>query len=529
MQTSKFGSNFIKSLVGFVFALSVTFSAASASGAVLPTSDGAEAQQPSVLDEIERLNLLINGIDQDQYIVNSGDTFNIRIWKPGLESSEIEVTVIQGKIFLEMIGDVELAGFSLRQAVDRITNNYEERFSQFRVHVTLSSMRVFNVIIAGEVNKPGFYQVNPLTRLSNLLELAGGTTNIGSGRSVRISDSEGSSKNYDLFSFGDSGDVSRNPLIREGDSVFVPVRYGIVTVAGEVLKPGAFEIVEGNTLFSLLDFFKGISPGAYREKLVLQRPSASAVQGEGRYAITTFTWNDLTGDFGKKTVLQDGDILNVQSTVEKEFVIVQGLVVNPGQYLFMKGMRVTDLLNAAGGLQIISDNASASTSNLSGKTTTTRVTNIISISGLYKVMLERVDRQTGHTSHLFIDLADLLILNDSTQNIELMPGDVLSIATHSDMVYVHGMVAQGGFFPYDPNNTVRDYIFLAGGPQKDGDMGHAKLTRDGSTIHADINTEAKPGDTIYIPPGRKYTIRDTVSFVSNLVTFYLMIDKILER
>lgn len=525
MQTSKFGSNFIKSLVGFVFALSVTFSTASASGAVLPASDGAKAQQPSVLDEIERLNLLINGIDQDQYIVNSGDTFNIRIWKPGLESSEIEVTVIQGRIFLEMIGDVELAGLSLRQAVDRITNNYAGRFSQFRVHVTLSSMRVFNVIIAGQVNKPGFYQVNPLTRLSNLLELAGGTTEIGSGRSVKISDSEGSSKNCNLLHFGDTGDASQNPLIREGDSVFVPVRYGIVSVAGEVLRPGHFEIMEGDTLFSLLDFFKGISPGAYREKLVLMRPSASAVQGEGRYAITTFTWNDLTGDFGKKLILQDGDILNIKSIVENEFVIVQGLVVNPGQYLFMKGMRVTDLLNAAGGLQIVGK----PTLNIAGQPTTAIGTNITSISGLDKVMIERVDRQTGRTNRIFINLIALLISGDYTQNVELMPGDVLSIATHPNMVYVHGMVAQGGFFLYDPNNTVRDYIFLAGGPRKDGDMGRAKLTRDGSTIHADINAEAKPGDTIYIPSGRKYTIRDTLSFVSNLVTFYVMIDKILEK
>jgi len=467
-------------------------------------------------------------IDQKEYIVGSGDTLNIRIWEPGSESTMYQMTVTQGNIFLEMIGEVEVAGLSLEKAIDIITRKYTENFPNFKVHVALYSMRVFEVLVTGQVKFPGYYRVNPVTRLSDLLQLAGGTTSIGSSRNLKVSYKDGSSQTCDLFSFREEGDTGQNPLIRRGASVFVPVRYGFVEVKGDVLRPGKFEILEGEDLSSLISFFKGIAPDAYRGRIVLKRASTSSgTVHEGRYILKRFNWDEISGESGKDFPLQDGDILDVRSI--KQFVIVQGLVVRPGEYIFTEGMRLLDLLNDAGGLGIVGkgDVGEPGGGTLE-ETTTTAASKTINISGDYNAMLKRVGRQKGEIEYMEIDLTGLLFGGDESQNVELLPGDVITITAQLDSVYVHGMVREAGFFPYNSANTVRDYIFLAGGPTPNGEIGRTKLTTGGDTFHVDLNRVPKTGDIIYIPQSEQYTYRTNMSFLSNLATFYLMIDNIMD-
>lgn len=461
-------------------------------------------------------------IDQDLFIVNSGDVFSIRIWKPGLESSEYPAAVINGKIFLEMIGEIVIAGLSLRQATENISKIYAEKFPQFKVYVTLSSMRMFNVLVAGQVTAPGFYTATPMTRLSDMVEMAGGFLPNGSARSVKVSSGDGKSNAFDLFKFGDAGDAPQNPMLKEKDSVFVPVRYGVATITGDALKPGDCEILEGDTLYSLKQCFKGIAPQGHRGRLVLKRPTASAVSGEGRYTITALTWEDFNGEAGRNILLTDGDTLEIGGPAESEFVIINGQVRLPGQYLYMKGMRVSDILNSAGGLKIVSDTKEVpSDARLSE-----RQAYAASVSGVYKLLINRVNRQSGNIDTILINLTSLLVLDDEEQDIALMPGDVLSVTVNLDVVYVHGMVARPGFFPYDPSYTVRDFIFSAGGPAREGDIGRAKLTRDGKTRPADLNEKLISGDSIYVSTDVKSSTRNNISFISNLITFYLMLDRV---
>ncbi len=461
-------------------------------------------------------------IDQDIYVVNSGDVFSVRIWKQGLESSEYQAAVINGKIFLEMIGEIDVAGLSLRQAVEKISKNYAQRFKQFNVYVTLSYMRTYNVLVSGQVQNPGFYAATPMTRLMDIINMSGGILPTGSKRSARIADKDGKSTVFDILKFGDSGDTSQNPLIREHNSVFIPVRFGVATVKGDAIKPGECEIVEGDALYSLKDCFIDIAPQGHRGRILLKRPSASAISGEGRYTIVPLTWDGFNGETGRNTLLTDGDILEIGGPAESEFVIINGHVNSPGQYYFMKGMRVSDLLNSAGGMKIVNTEQDM----IADTRLSARQASAASISGVYKLLINRVDRQSGEINTILIDLTSLLVLGDNEKDIELMPGDVLSVSANLDVVYVHGFVARPGFFPYDPSYTVRDFIFSAGGPARDGDIGRTKLTRDGSTRIVDLNKKLKPGDSIYVAADVKSSTKNNLSFISNLITFYLMIDRI---
>ncbi len=461
-------------------------------------------------------------IDQDIYVVNSGDVFSVRIWKQGLESSEYQAAVINGKIFLEMIGEIDVAGLSLRQAVEKISKNYAERFKQFNVYVTLSYMRMYNVLVAGQVQSPGYYAATPMTRLMDIVNMAGGILPTGSKRSATIADKDGKSTVFDLFKFGDSGDASQNPLISEQNSVFIPVRFGVATVKGDAIKPGECEIVEGDNLYSLKDCFIDIAPQGHRGRILLKRPSALATSGEGRYTIVPLTWDGFNGETGRNTLLTDGDILEIGGPAESEFVIINGHVNSPGQYYFMKGMRVSDLLNSAGGMKIVNmDQDTIADTRLSA-----RQASAASISGVYKLLINRVDRQSGEINTILIDLTSLLVLGDNEKDIELMPGDVLSVSANLDVVYVHGFVARPGFFPYDPSYTVRDFIFSAGGPTRDGDIGRSKLSRNVKTRTAELDEKLEPGDSIYVAADVKSSMKNNLSFVSNLITFYLMIDRI---
>jgi protein involved in polysaccharide export with SLBB domain len=92
----------------------------------------------------------------------------------------------------------------------------------------------------------------------------------------------------------------------------------------------------------------------------------------------------------------------------------------------MKGMRIADLLSAAGGLEIAIPKNEESTVQVSGKSTTANIYDKISISGLSKVILERVDRETGAVERILVDINAIIVLGDETKNIELMPGDSLT-------------------------------------------------------------------------------------------------------
>ena len=100
-------------------------------------------------------------------------------------------------------------------------------------------------------------------RWATLLEAlyaAGGPTEIGSLRRVRIERGQTSLGEFDLYSYFVDGSASGDIRLENGDLVFVPPAESQVTFTGAVRREAIFEMLAGETASDLLKFAGGLRP-----------------------------------------------------------------------------------------------------------------------------------------------------------------------------------------------------------------------------------------------------------------------------
>jgi protein involved in polysaccharide export with SLBB domain len=89
----------------------------------------------------------------------------------------------------------------------------------------LSESKETTIRVLGAVNKPGRYRFNDSMTILDLLAEAGGTTAEGYVERISIMNKsccESQERTFDLLEFSQSADYSKLPVIRHGDTVFVP-------------------------------------------------------------------------------------------------------------------------------------------------------------------------------------------------------------------------------------------------------------------------------------------------------------------
>ena len=82
-------------------------------------------------------------------------------------------------------------------------------------------------------------------------------------------------------------------------------------------------------------------------------------------------------------------------------------------------------------------------------------------------------------------------------------GDRIIIPILSQMVFVTGEVSNPGPYPFMPDLTANDYVGYAGGVTSNGNMGSVKIIRNGKSIKTSSEIDVRRGDTVYI--SRKWT------------------------
>src|SRR5690554_6865488 len=97
------------------------------------------------------------------------------------------------------------------------------------------------VTISGAVQKPGSYPWEDGLTLSTLLARAGNRTAAGNLEEIRLVRRDDSEEIINLAVYLNEGKSGNNPLLRPGDSIFIPEKNYQVAVLGEVNRPGAYE------------------------------------------------------------------------------------------------------------------------------------------------------------------------------------------------------------------------------------------------------------------------------------------------
>jgi polysaccharide export outer membrane protein len=189
-----------------------------------------------------------------------------------------------GELFLPLVGGVSVLGLTQSEAADAIAAKYSRYLKRPLVTVSLTSPRPINVVLAGEVNRPGSYTVglqggagdNPGVQYPTIvgaLTLADGVTLAADLRQVELHRKNGLGPNQliklDLTELVRTGNLPQDITLRDGDSIFVPTANQVnmaelrqfstasfamapnrprsITVVGEVNRPGSYVVVGGST------------------------------------------------------------------------------------------------------------------------------------------------------------------------------------------------------------------------------------------------------------------------------------------
>lgn len=275
----------------------------------------------------------------DDYVLGADDSLNIQLY--GKETSSQALIIDRdGMVQLDGVGPVQLAGLTFAEASNVIKGKITEAKIGVEAAVSMGKLRTINIFIAGEAKFPGMYAVSAMTTVTQALFVAGGVSEIGSLRDIRINRSNKQVGSFDLYELLLSGNNQGDIHLKHGDVLFVAPVKAQVTVTGLVNRPAIYEVKSSDTIGSILKMAGGAKPNAHLAAVSLERINNKRVKD-----LQTL---DLTNVSGLNLSMKDGDVIAVKpisNRVEHE-VSIEGAVVRPGRYAYVQGMQLSSLINS---------------------------------------------------------------------------------------------------------------------------------------------------------------------------------------
>jgi polysaccharide export outer membrane protein len=285
------------------------------------------------------------------YVLGPGDQITVSLW--GDKEKEYDLALnSEGKVFLEGVGLVQLAGSNLDQAREKLKERLARIYSGIsrgseHVDVTLGKAGPAKVFVLGEVKVPGGYVFTGSSSVLSALYFAQGPTDIGTVRNLQLTRA-GKKYALDLYQYLIYGRSLSPDFLQDGDILFSDRAEALVDIQGDVGRPATYELKKGEGVKELLEFAGRLNPTAAPHRLVLQR-----VFPDGNLDYMDLAPPQDYTEGRAKMVLQDGDRVIVYKSTEptRNFISVSGPVKYPGTYS-SEGIRtVKDMIDRAGGLR----------------------------------------------------------------------------------------------------------------------------------------------------------------------------------
>ena len=325
---------------------------------------------------------LLSGPVPDDYVLGPDDQM-VLILTGEVELTQPLVVTREGFVVVPNVGRISVANLTMANLRvllrTRLANSYSGigRGTVF-VSVTLTELRTIQIYVTGEVAQAGAYQMASVATVTNALYAAGGPTELGSLREIKVQRRSGESVSLDLYPYLLDGDVSGDVILRQGDVVFVPLRGRRVKLYGSVVRPAHYELGVDNDLSDVLDASGGFAPGAYRQRITIHRVVRPSERGPGssdRIAIdlglTASMDPGAPGHIGGVIIppigLQDGDSIVVDEVLDLRdsyYVSITGMVAAPDTLPWREGMTIRDLMLMARGPIVGADLRAAQVSRL---------------------------------------------------------------------------------------------------------------------------------------------------------------------
>jgi len=191
-----------------------------------------------------RNELLLFNTLAESYRLSAGDHLQIVI--RGLEPANLEVVVDRsGAVTLPRLMPVIVSGLTAAEVARHLEETIQVNDASARVAVVVTAARLVPVQAGGMVREPQLLALPAFTPLSLAIARAGGLHPDASLRSVRVLSQDGAARTVDLYGLllGETG--FSEPILAEGDRLFVPTAGPTIAITGLVPRQGIFELAPG--------------------------------------------------------------------------------------------------------------------------------------------------------------------------------------------------------------------------------------------------------------------------------------------
>lgn len=263
----------------------------------------------------------------DSYVLGAGDKLRVTVF--GVSQIDVVLEInSEGFVQPAMMPMIFLKGINLGQAKEllrqRFANYY--RFQEDQFSLSVQTARTVTINIFGETRLKGSFTFSALNTAFNALSAAGGPTKLGSVRNIQVLRGS-TSKVLDVYEFMRDPSKKYDFDLQEDDIIFVPIAEKLVTVKGSVKRPMTYELKKGEGLKELIAFAGGINFNTNPDFVQLERIANGEVQ------LLEWKLSDILSGSVKVEVL-DGDKVQIQTVTKvlEAFVAVDGEVFYPGTY-----------------------------------------------------------------------------------------------------------------------------------------------------------------------------------------------------
>ncbi|MBU2645294.1 polysaccharide export protein [bacterium] len=222
------------------------------------------------------LLLLTSLLPAQDYLVGEGDVLKITVYDNEDLQSTVRVSG-EGTIVVPLLGKVYVRNLSIPRISDILAARYADGYLKNpQVNVFIEDYRGQKVVILGQVNNPGLFELRGTTTFLELISKAGGLTqDAGDKATIKRTIEKGAQsarevKIIDLVDLIEKGDISKNILVYDGDNIYIN-KAGFFFVTGEVKKPDAYKYRENTTILKAVALAGGFTGKANKDKIKIFR------------------------------------------------------------------------------------------------------------------------------------------------------------------------------------------------------------------------------------------------------------------
>jgi polysaccharide export outer membrane protein len=194
---------------------------------------------------------------EKDYIIGPEDLLEIQVWGNKDLNQQVFVRP-DGRTSLPLVGEIAVAGKSVQQLQDHLTNVYEKTVKGAVVTVIVKEIRSRPVYFIGGFGKPGVMQLTRDLTLLQAISINGGVLPNADAEKGFLLRADKRIP-IDFNRLVQRGDMSQNPKLEPGDSVVVPLADAVY-VNGEVKAPGAVKYTGDLTILKALTLVGGLTP-----------------------------------------------------------------------------------------------------------------------------------------------------------------------------------------------------------------------------------------------------------------------------